>query len=150
MFTSNSIISFQCQKEIDDVIGSSRTPTMSDKDNLPFVSATLQEVMRLRPAVPTSIARQNNKESELGGYRIPKHSGEYRSYIAMSVIQSVIPMANEESFMDNDPFVTEFNSCTCLCQKGDNILTILPCFNNNNNDNNDDDDDDNTTTTTTE
>ena len=77
-FSRSSCVSltfvFQCQNEIDDVIGSGRNPVYADKDNMPFVTATLQEVMRYRPVVPLGLARENEEETILGGYRIPKRS----------------------------------------------------------------------------
>jgi len=42
----------KCQEELDRVIGSSRMPTFEDQDHLPYVNATVRELLRWRPAFP--------------------------------------------------------------------------------------------------
>ncbi|KAF4571534.1 hypothetical protein EYR36_008874 [Pleurotus pulmonarius] len=42
----------RAQKEIDDVIGSNRLPTLDDKDSLPYVGALIKESMRWHPPIP--------------------------------------------------------------------------------------------------
>lgn len=42
---------WQCkaQKEIDEVIGNDRLPTLADRENLPYVDALMKEVLRFKP-----------------------------------------------------------------------------------------------------
>ena len=42
----------KCQEELDRVIGSSRMPTFEDQDHLPYINATVRELLRWRPAFP--------------------------------------------------------------------------------------------------
>ena len=42
----------KAQEELDRVVGSNRLPTLSDRDNLPYVDAILKEVMRCNPIAP--------------------------------------------------------------------------------------------------
>lgn len=43
------------QKEIDQNVGFSRTPTVSDRNHLLLLEATIREVLRIRPVAPTLI-----------------------------------------------------------------------------------------------
>ena len=42
----------KCQEELDRVIGRSRMPTMRDKESLPYIRATVRELLRWRATVP--------------------------------------------------------------------------------------------------
>ena len=42
----------KCQEEIERVIGRSRMPTLADQNNLPYVRATIRELLRWRPVTP--------------------------------------------------------------------------------------------------
>uniref|UniRef100_A0A673GI30 Cytochrome P450, family 2, subfamily AD, polypeptide 6 n=1 Tax=Sinocyclocheilus rhinocerous TaxID=307959 RepID=A0A673GI30_9TELE len=57
--------------EIDQVIGS-RPPTMSDKANMHYTNAFIHEVLRKANLVPLNMARTARKDTNLGGYFIPK------------------------------------------------------------------------------
>jgi hypothetical protein len=41
----------KCQEELDAVVGRSRMPTFEDRDNLPYLKATVREALRWRSAV---------------------------------------------------------------------------------------------------
>jgi len=41
----------KCQEELDAVIGRSRMPAFEDRDNLPYLKATVREILRWRSAV---------------------------------------------------------------------------------------------------
>jgi cytochrome P450 len=43
----------KAQKEIDDVVGCDRLPTMEDQPRLDYVDRLIQEVLRWRPIVPS-------------------------------------------------------------------------------------------------
>jgi len=60
------------QTELDAVVGRSRLPDVSDKENLPYVDAVCKEVFRWRPVVPLSIPHRVIAEDEYKGMRIPK------------------------------------------------------------------------------
>jgi len=42
----------KCQEELDRVIGYSRMPTFEDQDHLPYINATVRELLRWRTALP--------------------------------------------------------------------------------------------------
>jgi cytochrome P450 len=42
----------RCQEELDVVVGRSRVPTFKDWDNLPYVRATVREILRWRTVLP--------------------------------------------------------------------------------------------------
>ena len=42
----------KCQEELDRVVGRSRMPTLADRDSLPYMRATLRELLRWRPVTP--------------------------------------------------------------------------------------------------
>ena len=42
----------KAQKEIDAVVGNSRLPTFSDRPNLPYVNAVVNEALRISSPVP--------------------------------------------------------------------------------------------------
>lgn len=49
------------QQEIDSVVGTDRLPTVRDRPRMPYVEATMKEVLRWKPALPLSIARKSNR-----------------------------------------------------------------------------------------
>jgi len=71
------------QDEIDSVIGVStedeprndtsgrRLPSLADRSRLPFVEATILEMMRYQTITPLSIPRETIGEGEIQGYKIP-------------------------------------------------------------------------------
>ena len=42
----------KCQEELECVIGRSRMPTLADQNSLPYIRATVRELLRWRPVVP--------------------------------------------------------------------------------------------------
>ena len=42
----------KAQAELDAVVGRERIPTFHDKDNLPYIRAIVNEILRWRPAAP--------------------------------------------------------------------------------------------------
>ncbi|KAJ7123140.1 cytochrome P450 [Mycena epipterygia] len=58
----------KARKEIDDVVGQDRLPTIQDKAALPYVRSVMTEVLRWNPAVPLeefNPDRYNNLDSEM-------------------------------------------------------------------------------------
>lgn len=45
----------KAQAEIDAVVGRERVPTSDDYDQLPYIRATIKEVMRWRPPFPLGV-----------------------------------------------------------------------------------------------
>ncbi|XP_069688633.1 methyl farnesoate epoxidase-like [Periplaneta americana] len=70
-------VQVKVQKELDDVIGRERLPSLNDRAKLRYVEATLNEIFRMASvaplAVPHSIINENS-DVEFRGYVIPKNS----------------------------------------------------------------------------
>ena len=54
------------------VIGEGMKPTLKDRQNLPYTEATLTEVLRVSPTAPTTLPHQTIRDTEVGGYKLPK------------------------------------------------------------------------------
>ena len=62
------------QDEIDRIVGQSRLPTVADRVNLPYVEATLKELLRWNPVAPMSLPHMSSEDDTYEGYFIPKGS----------------------------------------------------------------------------
>ncbi|XP_040895827.1 cytochrome P450 2J4-like [Toxotes jaculatrix] len=60
------------QAEIDTVIGSSRQPSVSDRENMPYTDAVMHEIQRMADIIPLNLVRMANKDTVLDMYTIPK------------------------------------------------------------------------------
>ena len=60
------------QEEIDNVIGRDRMPSMKDKQDMPYVEATILEIQRLSEVVPFGVPHSVLEDVEFKGYTIPK------------------------------------------------------------------------------
>jgi Cytochrome P450 len=64
----------KAQKELDEVIGSTRLPDFEDRVNLPYINALCKEVMRWHPIIPLGVAHSVTQDNVLGNYFIPAGS----------------------------------------------------------------------------
>ncbi|XP_055697776.1 probable cytochrome P450 304a1 [Phlebotomus papatasi] len=60
------------QAEIDEVVGRGRLPELDDRINLPYVEATVREIMRFETLVPSSIPHKALVDCKFMGYDIPE------------------------------------------------------------------------------
>uniref|UniRef100_UPI0037E864C2 cytochrome P450 2U1 n=1 Tax=Semicossyphus pulcher TaxID=241346 RepID=UPI0037E864C2 len=60
------------QAEIDEVVGTDRVPSLTDKGSLPFTEATIMEVQRMTVVVPLGIPHMASETTEFRGFTIPK------------------------------------------------------------------------------
>ncbi|XP_026161319.1 cytochrome P450 2J2-like [Mastacembelus armatus] len=60
------------QAEIDTVVGSSRQPSLTDRENMPYTDAVIHEIQRMGNIVPLSFMRLTNKDTMLDKCTIPK------------------------------------------------------------------------------
>uniref|UniRef100_A0A3B5B5D9 Cytochrome P450 2J6-like n=1 Tax=Stegastes partitus TaxID=144197 RepID=A0A3B5B5D9_9TELE len=79
------------QAEIDAVIGSSRQPSVTDRENLPYTDAVVHEVQRNANIAPLNVVRIANNDTTLDKYTIPKGS------VLMATLHSVL---NDESIWE--------------------------------------------------
>ncbi|XP_046573178.1 cytochrome P450 2C23-like [Haliotis rubra] len=62
----------KCFKEIQEHIGQSRRPSIKDKINLPYVEATVAEILRCADIVPTNLPHSVSRDVEFRGYTFPE------------------------------------------------------------------------------
>ncbi|KAK3578377.1 hypothetical protein CHS0354_025471 [Potamilus streckersoni] len=62
----------KCFQEIEQVVGRERLPNLQDKEHLPYLEATILEVLRLCPAAPLALPHSLSEDFIFRGYRISK------------------------------------------------------------------------------
>lgn len=70
----NPKIQQKCYEEIKRVVGVDREVRYSDKPNLPYVEATLLEVLRIANIASSSVPHTATEDVDIAGHRIPKDS----------------------------------------------------------------------------
>ena len=71
------------RKEVMNVIGSSRYPSLKDRDNLPYLRATILEIGRFASVFPFAILHKTLQTSTIGQYTIPKDTEVWVNLWAM-------------------------------------------------------------------
>lgn len=64
----------KAQEEIDRVIGSDRLPKLDDRDKLPYIEATVLEILRWHPIGPMGLPHSCDQDVIFRNYLIPKDS----------------------------------------------------------------------------
>lgn len=72
-----SLCAERVQAEIDTVIGSSRQPSLTDKENMPYTDAVIHEIQRMANILPLNVVRMAGKDTTLDKYTIPKVHGAH-------------------------------------------------------------------------
>jgi len=57
---------------MDSVVGSSKQPSMSDRERLPYTDAVLHEVQRMANILPLNLLHMAGRETSVGGFTFPK------------------------------------------------------------------------------
>lgn len=60
------------QEEIDRVVGSSRQPSVADRENMPYTDAVIHETQRFGNIIPFNLGRCATKDTQINDYSIPK------------------------------------------------------------------------------
>ncbi len=66
------VSSARVQEEIDRVVGGSRQPSLSDKDNMLYTNAVIHEIQRIGNIDPLNLPRATVEDTQIGTYSIPK------------------------------------------------------------------------------
>ena len=61
----------KAQEELDSVVGNERLPELSDRENLPYISALIKEVLRWTCPQPLSIPKRVMEDDIYNGWFIP-------------------------------------------------------------------------------
>ncbi|KAM6965445.1 steroid 17-alpha-hydroxylase/17,20 lyase [Aplochiton taeniatus] len=64
----------QIQEELDSKVGAGRTPQLSDRASLPYLEATIREVLRIRPVSPLLIPHVAMTDTSIGQFSVKKGS----------------------------------------------------------------------------
>ncbi|XP_053946868.1 probable cytochrome P450 304a1 isoform X1 [Anastrepha ludens] len=62
------------QSEIDEVVDDGRLPTLEDRKHLHYTEAAIREGLRIETLVPSDVPHRALEDTELLGYKIPKHT----------------------------------------------------------------------------
>ena len=71
-FLENPLVQKRMRKEMTEVVGTNRRPTLSDKLSLPYCQAVISEVQRYANIVPITGLRMATEDVQWNGYTIPK------------------------------------------------------------------------------
>lgn len=88
-------IQLKVQDEIDFVVGTDRLPDYSHRQQLPYLTAVLKEVLRWNPVLPTGVPHLATADDVYEGYYIPKGAAIMANAYAMLHDEEVFPNPQE-------------------------------------------------------
>lgn len=92
-------------EEIDNTLGREKLPTMADRQSMPYVMATLNEVQRWGNILPINLFHTNETDFQLGGYTIPKNVNVIPQISVLAIDENVFPQPEQfrpERFLESD------------------------------------------------
>lgn len=92
-------IQAKLQRDLDEVVGRARKPSIEDKDKLPYLEAFIMEVQRHAAVVPIGVQHSCTKDTKFRNYVFPKNS-----MITFNLFEMMRDPAN---FEDPDKFKPE-------------------------------------------
>ena len=104
-------------EELDRALPRDRPPSIKDKHKLPFLQATIYELLRITSLLPESIPHSTTADVKIAGYTIPKDT----------IVFANLWSANHDSKVWKDPDV--FNPGRFLDEEGHVLdLKLMPSF----------------------
>ncbi|XP_078580388.1 cytochrome P450 2U1-like [Branchiostoma floridae x Branchiostoma japonicum] len=100
----NPDIQEKVHQEIDSVLGQS-SPSYAQRNLLPYTTATLAEVQRIKAIVPLSIPHAASRDTTLNGYNIPQEATIFVNLWSVHMDPQLFPEPNTfqpERFLDQD------------------------------------------------
>ena len=71
IFANHQDVQERFRKELESVVPNDRLPSLTDRPSLPYVEATLFELMRYKPVAPLGVPHMTMCDTEVCGYFIP-------------------------------------------------------------------------------
>ncbi|XP_066270863.1 cytochrome P450 2U1-like [Branchiostoma lanceolatum] len=100
----NPGIQEKVHQEIDSVLGQT-PPSYAKRSLLPYTTATLAEVQRIKPIAPLSVPHAVSRDTTLNGYNIPQESWIWVNLWSVHMDPKLFPEPNQfqpERFLDQD------------------------------------------------
>ncbi|CAH1252322.1 CYP2U1 [Branchiostoma lanceolatum] len=94
----------QVHQEIDSVLGQT-PPSYAQRSLLPYTTATLAEVQRIKPIAPLSVPHAASRDTTLNGYNIPQETWILVNLWSVHMDPKLFPEPNQfqpERFLDQD------------------------------------------------
>jgi len=74
LLANHPAVQERLQKEIDSVVPRDRQPSLTDLSKMTYLEATVLEIMRCKTVLPFGTPRATLRDTEVGGFFIPKHT----------------------------------------------------------------------------
>ncbi|XP_049643147.1 cytochrome P450 2F2-like [Suncus etruscus] len=88
------------QAELDEVVGRTRTPSLADRQHLPYTNAVLHEIQRFISVLPLGLPRAVTRDTHLQGYSLPK--GTFVIPLLASAHRDISQFKDPERFNPNN------------------------------------------------
>jgi len=102
-FVLFSLCTEKVQAEIDAVVGSSRQPSMTDRENMPYTDAVIHEIQRMGNIIPLNLAHMASRDTPLDKYSIPKVDNSFCFNIMLKWLLQILSEIPVSYGLKNQP-----------------------------------------------